>query len=137
MRKAGVYIYYVGAQISQIPAIWPDTLSPRHRWKGLPESVARSNLIALGREKHERERSLKQKKDQLAELLVQQISFRNLARRNRSQTTSRAATAAAAAEPGSGGGAHTAEQDSEDQAASKVGLDFVICIQISFACSVL
>lgn len=115
-------------------------LSPRlRRWKGLPESVARSNLSALGREKHERERSLKKKKDQLAELLVQQISFRNLARRNRSQSSTRgaatAAAAAAAADPAwGGGGARTAEQDSEDQAASKVGFAVFCCVA---RCSVL
>ena len=78
------------------------------RWKGLPES-ARSGLGALQREKHDLERSLDKKKDQLSELLVQQIAFRNLARRNRLQSAPRAA------------GGEGAAKDAEDLAASKVG----------------
>lgn len=89
------------------------------RWKGLPESVARSGLGALQREKHDRERSLDKKKDQLAELLVQQIAFRNLARRNRFRAGARAANATAA-DAGGGGEDGAGEQDAEDVAASKV-----------------
>lgn len=89
------------------------------RWKGLPENSSRSGLRALQQEKQDRERSLDAKKSQLADLLVQQISFRNLARRNRSRAAARAAAAAAAA--AAGNGAECAEeQDAEEVAASKV-----------------
>lgn len=89
------------------------------RWKGLPENSSRSGLRALQQEKQNRERSLDAKKSQLADLLVQQISFRNLARRNRSRAAARAAAAAAAA--AAGNGAECAEeQDAEEVAASKV-----------------
>lgn len=82
----------------------------QRRWKGLPES-ARSGLGALQREKHDRERSLEKKKDQLSELLVQQIAFRNLARRNRFNSAARAAAAEMNGD---------AAEDAEEVAASKV-----------------
>ncbi|CAM9350192.1 unnamed protein product [Ascophyllum nodosum] len=83
------------------------------KWKGLPES-ARSGLGALQREKHDLERSLDKKKDQLSELLVQQIAFRNLARRNRLQSAPRAA------------GGEGAAKDAEDLAASKIHMPFIV-----------
>lgn len=87
------------------------------RWKGLPENSSRSGLGALQRQKQDRERSLDAKKSQLADLLVQQISFRNLARRNRSNASARAVASAAAA----GNGVECAgDQDAEELAASKV-----------------
>lgn len=89
------------------------------RWKGLPENAARSGLSALQREKEDRERSLDMKKGQLADLLVQQISFRNLARRNRSNATARATAAAAAAAAGNGAEC-AGDEDADEVAASKV-----------------
>lgn len=87
------------------------------RWKGLPENASRSGLGALQRQKQDRERSLDTKKAQLADLLVQQISFRNLARRNRFNASARAAASAAAAENGV---ECAGDQDAEELAASKV-----------------
>ncbi|CAM9820198.1 unnamed protein product [Ectocarpus sp. 6 AP-2014] len=95
------------------------------KWKGLPENSSRSGLRALQQEKQDRERSLDAKKSQLADLLVQQISFRNLARRNRSRAAARAAAAAAAA--AAGNGAECAEeQDAEEVAASKIFVPFIV-----------
>lgn len=94
------------------------------RWKGLPDSVAHSSVGALQREKHERERSLDKKKEQLAELLVQQIAFRNLASRNRSNATARAAAGIPADSAGEGAGCE-GEQDPDDMANSKV-CDFAL-----------
>lgn len=108
--------------VHAVPTPPPPVLLPKScRWKGLPAGAARSGLGALQREKHDRERSLDKKKEQLAELLVQQIAFRNLARRNRLNST---ATSAAVAEGGADGGGLgcEAEQDADDLAASKVGL---------------
>lgn len=106
-------------KISSSHQCWrPFFNTPSRRWKGLPESVTRSGLGTLQREKLDRERSLDKKKGQLAELLVQQIAFRNLARRNRFRTSAKAATAAETGDDGANcpGG----EQDPDDVAASKV-----------------
>lgn len=59
------------------------------------------------------------KKGQLADLLVQQISFRNLARRNRSNAAARATAAAAAAAAGNGAEC-AGDEDADEVAASKV-----------------
>lgn len=91
----------------------------RRRWKGLPENAARSGLNALQRQKEEHERSLSNKKSQLADLLVQQISFRNLARRNRSRAAARASAATVAGARGNGAEC-AGDEDAEDLAASKV-----------------
>lgn len=72
----------------------------------------------LQRKKNQRERSLEEKKAQLAELLVQQIAFRNLARRNRSTAAARASSGIAGGFDGDG------EQDPEDVPNSKVKLVF-------------
>ena len=73
----------------------------------------------MQREKEDRERSLDVKKGQLADLLVQQISFRNLARRNRSNAAARATAAAAAAAAGNGAEC-AGDEDADEVAASKV-----------------
>lgn len=75
----------------------------------------------LQRKKNHRERSLEEKKAQLAELLVQQIAFRNLARRNRFNATARA-TAGAAADDGGQGEGCAGGHDQEEMANSKVRL---------------
>lgn len=88
------------------------------RWKGLPDSVAQSSIGALQRKKHDRERSLDRKKEQLAELLVQHIAFRNLARRNRANAAK--AVARRASDLGGEGAGCPGEQD-EETSNSKVG----------------
>ncbi|CAM9713135.1 unnamed protein product [Pylaiella littoralis] len=93
------------------------------KWKGLPENASRSGLGALQRQKQDRERSLDTKKAQLADLLVQQISFRNLARRNRFNASARAAASAAAAENGV---ECAGDQDAEELAASKIFVPFIV-----------
>eukprot|EP00752_Nemacystus_decipiens_P011019 g9792.t1 len=94
------------------------------KWKGLPENAAQSGLSALQREKEDRERSLDMKKGQLADLLVQQISFRNLARRNRSNAAARATAAAAAA---AGNGVEfEGDEDADEVAASKIFVPFIV-----------
>lgn len=90
------------------------------KWKGLPESVAHSSIPMLQRKKNQRERSLEEKKAQLAELLVQQIAFRNLARRNRSTAAARASSGIAGGFDGDG------EQDPEDVPNSKLYTPFIV-----------
>lgn len=86
------------------------------RWKGLPDSVAQSSICALQRKKHDRERSLDKKKEQLAELLVQHIAFKNLESRNKKTAASRAA-AGTGGDPSIEGGC---DQDPEEISNSKV-----------------
>ncbi|CAM9095260.1 unnamed protein product [Hapterophycus canaliculatus] len=95
------------------------------KWKGLPENAARSGLNALQRQKEDHERSLSNKKNQLADLLVQQISFRNLARRNRSRAAARASAAAVTAAAGNGAEC-AGDEDAEDLAASKIFVPFIV-----------
>ena len=58
-------------------------------WKGLPESTA-NNTSALRREKETIHKSVERKKRHLEELLLQQVAFKNLVRRNSTQTATHA-----------------------------------------------
>eukprot|EP00586_Coscinodiscus_wailesii_P013093 CAMPEP_0172501036 /NCGR_PEP_ID=MMETSP1066-20121228/145304_1 /TAXON_ID=671091 /ORGANISM="Coscinodiscus wailesii, Strain CCMP2513" /LENGTH=434 /DNA_ID=CAMNT_0013275599 /DNA_START=84 /DNA_END=1388 /DNA_ORIENTATION=+ len=61
------------------------------RWKGLP---ANHDLEMLMREKEHRAKEMERKKECLQELLVQQVCFRNLVRRNRERDIREAAMSA-------------------------------------------
>lgn len=128
--NSGAPTFYCRRNIRTYSHVVPPYASTSRRWKGLPENAARSGLSALQREKEDRERSLELKKGQLADLLVQQISFRNLARRNRSNAAARATAAAVAAAASAGNGAECAgDEDAEEVAASKVkGGRLVSCV---------